>query len=131
MVASEVRKLAERSQGAAAEIRTLSASSVKIATQAGEMLQKIVPDIQKTADLVKEISHASHEQSTGADQINKALHQLDSVIQHNAGSSEELASTAEELSSQAEQMRSVISFFKISTSKPAVPTKPGKRPNNR
>lgn len=95
------------------------------------MLQKIVPDIQKTANLVKEISHASHEQSTGADQINKALHQLDSVIQHNAGSSEELASTAEELSSQAEQMRSVISFFKISTSKPAVPTKPGKRPNNR
>jgi len=113
VVASEVRKLAERSQIAAAEIRTLSASSVKVATQAGEMLQQIVPDIQKTAELVKEISAASREQNTGADQINKALQQLDSVIQHNAGSSEELASTAEELASQAEQMRTVISFFKL------------------
>ncbi|MDD3148170.1 MAG: Cache 3/Cache 2 fusion domain-containing protein, partial [Candidatus Riflebacteria bacterium] len=113
VVATEVRKLAERSQIAAGEIRTLSASSVKVATQAGEMLQLIVPDIQKTAELVKEISAASREQNTGAEQINKALQQLDSVIQNNAGSSEELASTAEELSSQAEQMRSVISFFKL------------------
>lgn len=113
VVATEVRKLAERSQIAAGEIRTLSASSVKVATQAGEMLHHIVPDIQKTAELVKEISAASREQNVGAEQINKALQQLDSVIQNNAGSSEELASTAEELSSQAEQMRSVIGFFKL------------------
>ena len=113
VVASEVRKLAERSQLAAGEIRNLSASSVEVAGRAGEMLTKIVPDIQKTAELIQEISVASKEQNAGADQINKALQQLDSIIQQNAGSSEELASTAEELSSQAEQMRSVISFFKI------------------
>ncbi|MFZ5949489.1 MAG: methyl-accepting chemotaxis protein [Candidatus Rifleibacteriota bacterium] len=113
VVASEVRKLAERSQLAAGEIRDLSASSVKVAAQAGEMLSKIVPDIQKTAELIQEISVASKEQNSGAEQINKAIQQLDSIIQQNAGASEELASTAEELNSQAEQMRSVISFFKL------------------
>jgi len=113
VVASEVRKLAERSQLAAGEIRNLSASSVKIAGKAGEMLAQIVPDIQKTAELIQEISIACREQNTGADQINKAIQQLDSIIQQNAGASEELASTAEEMSSQSEQMRSVIAFFKI------------------
>ena len=113
VVASEVRKLAERSQMAAGEIRDLSASSVKVAAQAGEMLSKIVPDIQKTAELIQEISVASKEQNSGAEQINKAIQQLDSIIQQNAGASEELASTAEELNSQAEQMRSVIAFFKL------------------
>ncbi len=113
VVASEVRKLAERSQLAAGEIRNLSASSVKVAGRAGEMLSQIVPDIQKTAELIQEISIACREQNTGADQINKAIQQLDSIIQQNAGASEELASTAEEMSSQSEQMRSVIAFFKI------------------
>jgi len=117
VVASEVRKLAERSQLAAGEIRDLSASSVNIAGQAGEMLNKIVPNIQKTAELVQEISAASREQTTGAEQINKAIQQLDQVIQQNAGASEELASTAEEMTSQAEQMRSVISFFKTGISR--------------
>jgi len=113
VVASEVRKLAERSQLAAGEIRNLSVSSVKVAGHAGEMLAKIVPDIQKTAELVQEISSACKEQTTGADQINKAIQQLDQIIQQNAGASEELASTSEEMTSQAEQMRSVISFFKV------------------
>jgi methyl-accepting chemotaxis protein len=116
VVASEVRKLAERSQLAAGEIRNLSASSVKVAGRAGEMLTKIVPDIQKTAELVQEISAASMEQTNGADQINKAIQQLDQIIQQNAGASEELASTSEEMTSQAEQMRSVISFFNIGAS---------------
>jgi len=113
VVASEVRKLAERSQTAAAEISKLSASSVEVAAKAGEMLTKIVPDIQKTAELVQEISAASNEQNTGADQINKALQQLDQVIQQNASASEEMSSTSEELASQAEQLQSAISFFKI------------------
>ena len=77
------------------------------------MLAKLVPDIQKTADLVQEINGSSNEQSAGADQINKAIQQLDQVIQQNAGASEEMASTAEELSSQAEQLQSTIAFFKI------------------
>ena len=113
VVASEVRKLAERSQTAAVEISTLSSSSVEVAEQAGEMLAKMVPDIQRTAELVQEISAASKEQDTGAEQVNKAIMQLDQVIQQNASASEEMASTSEELSSQAEQLQGSISFFNI------------------
>jgi len=113
VVASEVRKLAERSQTAAGEISRLSGSSVEVAEKAGEMLNRMVPDIQKTAELVQEISAAGNEQNTGAEQINKALQQLDQVIQQNASASEEMASTAEELSSQAEQLQSAIAFFSI------------------
>jgi methyl-accepting chemotaxis protein len=113
VVASEVRKLAERSQEAAGEINELAKSSVGVAEKAGSMLAKIVPDIQKTADLVQEINAASNEQTLGADQINRAVQQLDQVIQQNASASEEMASTSEELLSQAEQLISTISFFKI------------------
>jgi len=73
---------------------------------------RIVPDIQKTSQLVQEISAASGEQKSGTEQINKAIMQLDTVIQQNASASEEMASMAEELSSQAEQLQAVISFFK-------------------
>jgi methyl-accepting chemotaxis protein len=113
VVASEVRKLAERSQTAANEISKLSSSSVEVAEKAGEMLTKMVPDIQKTSELIQEISAASNEQTSGAEQINKAIQQLDQVIQQNASSSEELASTSGELSSQAEQLQASISFFKL------------------
>ncbi|MEW5746999.1 MAG: methyl-accepting chemotaxis protein, partial [Nitrospirota bacterium] len=91
----------------------LSGSSVQVAEAAGEMLQKLVPDIQKTAELVQEITAASSEQNAGAEQINKAIQQLDQVIQQNAGASEEMASTSEELASQAEQLQSTIAFFKL------------------
>ncbi|MBE1424482.1 methyl-accepting chemotaxis protein [Desulfomicrobium macestii] len=113
VVAAEVRKLAERSGTAAAEISELSSSTVSVADQAGQMLTKLVPDIQRTAELVQEISAASSEQNAGAEQINKALQQLDQVIQQNASASEEMASTSEELSSQAEQLQSSISFFHL------------------
>jgi len=116
VVATEVRKLAERSQTAAAEISKLSASSVDVAEKAGEMLTRIVPDIQKTAELVSEINAASNEQNTGAEQINKAIQQLDQVIQQNASATEEMASTTEELSSQAEQLQDTIEFFKVENS---------------
>ena len=115
VVAAEVRKLAERSQHAAAEISDLSGSSVEIAEQAGKMLSEMVPDIQRTAELVQEISAASKEQDTGAEQVNQAIMQLDQVIQQNASASEEMASTSEELSSQAEQLQDTISFFKVDT----------------
>lgn len=114
VVASEVRKLAERSQTAAGEISQLSASSVQIAEKAGEMLARLVPDIQKTSELVQEITAASAEQNSGAEQINKALQQLDQVIQQNASGAEELASTSEELSGQSDQLQRSISFFKTS-----------------
>ncbi len=113
VVAAEVRKLAERSQTAAAEISKLSSSSVDVAEKAGGVLEKLVPDIQKTAELVQEISASNNEQNTGAEQINKAIQQLDQVIQQNAGASEEMASTAEELAAQAEQLQGTIAFFKI------------------
>ncbi|MBI5558592.1 MAG: MCP four helix bundle domain-containing protein [Deltaproteobacteria bacterium] len=113
VVASEVRKLAERSQSAAGEISKLSTSSVAIAETAGDMLNKMLPDIQKTAELVQEISASSKEQDAGAEQINKAIQQLDQIIQQNAGAAEEMASTTEELSSQAEQLKSTIAFFSL------------------
>jgi methyl-accepting chemotaxis protein len=116
VVASEVRKLAERSQLAAGEIRKLSASSVEVASRAGELLSKIVPDIQKTAELIQEISAASKEQNTGAEQINKAIQQLDQIIQQNAGAAEELASTAEEMTSQSESLKNIIGFFRVDSS---------------
>jgi methyl-accepting chemotaxis protein len=132
VVASEVRKLAERSQHAAAEISELSRSSVEVAEQAGDMLSKMVPDIQRTAELVQEIAAASKEQDTGAEQVNKAITQLDQVIQQNASASEEMASTSEELSSQAEQLQDTISFFSIgagggSHKKAAPPARGGAR----
>ncbi|HEX9079619.1 MAG TPA: methyl-accepting chemotaxis protein, partial [Desulfuromonadaceae bacterium] len=113
VVASEVRKLAERSQAAAGEISELSGRSVQVAETAGEMLSRMVPDIQRTAELVLEISASSREQDSGAEQINKAIQQLDSVIQQNASASEEMASTSEELSGQAEQLKETIGFFRI------------------
>ncbi|MGC4049658.1 MAG: methyl-accepting chemotaxis protein [Paludibaculum sp.] len=112
VVASEVRKLAERSQTAAAEISRLTVDGVRVAEGAGQLLHRLVPDIQRTAELVREIAAASLEQSVGANQVNKAMQQLDQVIQQNAAASEEMASTAEELSSQSDVLQSSIGFFK-------------------
>ena len=111
VVAAEVRKLAERSQKAAGEINQLSASTLKVSEKSGEMLDRLVPDIQRTAELVQEITAASKEQDTGAEQINKALQQLEQVIQQNASASEEMASTTEELTGQADQLVGALSFF--------------------
>ncbi|MCP4103920.1 MAG: methyl-accepting chemotaxis protein [Desulfobacteraceae bacterium] len=120
VVASEVRKLAEHSRKAASEISELSSSSVSVAEKAGEMLIRLVPSIEKTAELVQEISAACNEQNTGTEQINKAIQQLDQVISQNAtvseemsSSSEELAATSEELAGQAEQLQGIMEFFKV------------------
>jgi methyl-accepting chemotaxis protein len=113
VVAAEVRKLAEHSGNAAAEISSLSASSVDVAEKAGEMLSSIIPDIKRTAELVDEISATSSEQDSGAEQINQAIQQLDSVIQANASASEEMASTSEELAGQSELLRNAVAFFQL------------------
>ncbi|WP_462326650.1 methyl-accepting chemotaxis protein [Desulfobaculum sp.] len=113
VVAAEVRKLAERSGAAAAEISELSSSSVEVAERAGNMLSKMVPDIKRTAELVQEIAAASNEQNSGAEQINQAIQQLDQVVQQNAAAAEEMASTSTELSSQAEQLQQTMAFFKL------------------
>jgi len=78
-------------------------------------LAQLVPDIQKTSDLVQEISAASREQNSGADQINEAIQQLDSVIQQNASTSEEMASMAEQLASQADYLQQSMMFFTVAT----------------
>ncbi|MEK6794815.1 MAG: methyl-accepting chemotaxis protein [Spirochaetota bacterium] len=144
VVASEVQKLADRSQRAAAEIEQLSKSSVEVSQHAGELLVKLVPDIQRTAELVAEISAASAEQSNGAKQINMSVQQVNTVVQqisasaqqisgavqqvssavqnvsqsaqNTASSSEEVASTAEELSAQAGQLMEAIGYFRVENS---------------
>ncbi|MBF0448791.1 MAG: CZB domain-containing protein [Magnetococcales bacterium] len=113
VVAAEVRKLAERSQAAAGEISALSASSVEVAEKTGQIINRLVPDIERTASLVQEIAASSNEQNQGAEQINIALQQLDQVIQRNAGASEEMAATSEELSAQADTLQQEISFFNL------------------
>jgi PAS domain S-box-containing protein len=119
VVASEVRKLAERSQTAAADISRLTADGVRTADGAGQLLTKLVPDISRTAELVREIAAASVEQSAGSEQVNKAIQQLDQVIQQNASVSEEMAGTSEELSSQAEALQATVAVFKVDHGKHA------------
>lgn len=117
VVASEVRKLAEVSQNAAREINQLSSSSLMVAENASQLLSAIVPDVQRTAELVMEISAASNEQKIGSDQINQAVQQFSNVTQSNTASAEEMASSSEELASQAEQLNEVVSYFKIENEK--------------
>ena len=118
VVASEVRKLAERSATAAAEISELSKQGVALAEGAGDLLARLVPGIQKTADLVQEVSAASREQSTGIEQTNKALQDLDRVTQQNASAAEQMAATASELSGQAHQLQTAIGFFQLADDPP-------------
>ncbi|ESW60221.1 MAG: methyl-accepting chemotaxis protein [Rhodobacter sp. CACIA14H1] len=112
VVAAEVRKLAERSQTAAAEISSLSASTVRTAASAGEMLLGLVPDIEKTSALVTEISVASRELATGSSQISMSIQQLDKVTQENTSAAEELSASATELASQADALAEAIGFFR-------------------
>jgi methyl-accepting chemotaxis protein len=113
VVASEVRKLAERSQAAAHDIAALSGHTVPAAKQAGEMLDRLVPGIKKTAQVVEEISTAYKEQEAGADHAAQSIQQLEQVIQKNAAAAEELSATSEELAAQAEKLQDSISFFRI------------------
>jgi methyl-accepting chemotaxis protein len=118
-------------QTAAAEINRLTAEGVKTAEGAGQLLATLVPDIRKTAELVREISAASVEQNSGAVQVNKAIQQLDQVIQQNASASEEMASTAEELSSQAESLQTATGFFKLDEGSRRGVAQGSKHPGNR
>lgn len=122
VVASEVRKLAERSQLAAGEISNLSGNTVKAAQEAGEMLEELVPDIERTSQLVAEISRASQEQDAGATQVNIAIQQLDKVTQENTAAADEMSTTAESLASQAEQLQASIRFFRVSDDVQSEPT---------
>jgi methyl-accepting chemotaxis protein len=113
VVATEVRKLAERSQTAAQEIGGLAANSVSVAERSGELLRELVPAIKKTSELVQEVTASSREQSSGVNQINKAMSAVDTVTQRNASSAEELSSTAEELAAQSEALQQLMAFFRV------------------
>jgi methyl-accepting chemotaxis protein len=127
VVAAEVRKLAERSQAAATEISTMSSDTVGAATEAGDMLIRLVPDIRRTAELVAEISAACREQDIGASQINQAIQQLDQVTQQNASASEQISSTSDSLADQAEELQQSIAFFRLADADRAVPAQPATR----
>ncbi len=127
VVAAEIRELADQSKTAAGEINKLSVFSMEVAERSGSMFSGIVPDIQKMAELVQEISTACKEQSIGAEQINNSIQHLDNAIQQNAQLSEELSASAEEMASnseslvknskmmtsQTEQLRNTIMYFRI------------------
>jgi len=112
VVAAEVRKLAERSQVAAQEIGSVAGGSVRLAEQAGRVLDDLVPSIRKTADLVQEIASASKEQNSGLNQINTSISQLSQTTQSTAAASEQLSSTSEEMSSQALRLQEAIRYFR-------------------
>ena len=112
VVAAEVRKLAERSAIAAAEIDKVSREGVSISQNAGYLLKDIIPDMEKTTDLVREIAAASSEQSSGIDMINNAVQHLNEITQQYAASAEELASTSQNMAVQSENLKNTVAYFK-------------------
>ncbi len=116
IVAAEVRNLAESSQIAALEIVQLSEESLHLSEISGNILSSLVPDVQKTSQIVEEIATASIEQNSGVKQISIAINQLNSVTIQNSATSEELASSSEELVAQAEALKEAIAFFSVGAS---------------
>jgi methyl-accepting chemotaxis protein len=112
VVAAEVRKLAARSQEAAREIKALSSTSVAVAEQTGALLERIVPNIQRTASLVQQISSASRDQDAGAEQIKRAVEQLELLIDQNGSAARKMATTAEELAEQSARLQGSVAFFR-------------------
>ncbi len=129
VVAGEIRKLADRSKSASVQINELSKNGQEISNIAGEKLEKVIPKITRSANLVHRIVQASREQQAGAELINTSLQQLTEITNSNSASAEEMSSSAEELSAQAEHLRSLIAVFKIKKQEeldkqPEVKTKP-------
>jgi methyl-accepting chemotaxis protein len=112
-VATEVRRLAERSREAAKEIGEVAGSSVAVAERSAALLDELIPAIRRTADLVQEVAAASAEQALGVNEIGRALGTVDHVTQRSAAAAEELAATAEDMALQAESLRRHIAYFQI------------------
>lgn len=113
VVAAEVRRLAERSREAANEIIAVSNRGAQISGKAKELMQENLSEITKTTDLIREITAASYEQRSGAEQVNTAVQQLNNITQQNASLSEEVAANSEELNARAKALNDLVAFFKI------------------
>jgi methyl-accepting chemotaxis protein-2 (aspartate sensor receptor) len=131
VVAVEVRKLAERSRAAAGDIGTFGASTTRAARAAGDVLEKVVPDIERTAALVRDIAGATGAMATDAGQVTSSIAQLEHVIQSNASSSEELASTASRLTAEADALRRSVAFFQTGDAGPGTARAPAALPGLR
>lgn len=113
VVAAEVRKLAERSRLAAEEIVSISDKGKSLTGIAREAMRSLLPEIQRTTELVQEIALSSSEQENGAEQVNGSVQKLNEIAQQNASAAEELAASAESLSIQAQNLIGLVSFFRI------------------
>jgi methyl-accepting chemotaxis protein len=120
VVASEVRNLAQRSAGAAKEIKMLIDDSVekvgagtKLVGQAGVTMDEVVSSVRRVTDIMSEIANASQEQSAGIAQVNQSIIEMDSMTQQNAALVEEAAAAAQSLQDQASELSRVVSVFKL------------------
>ncbi|MFK5968517.1 MAG: methyl-accepting chemotaxis protein [Candidatus Marithrix sp.] len=120
VVAAEVRTLAQRSASAAKEIKELIQDSVTkaeegtyLANKSGETLEEIVLAVKKVSDIITEIAAASQEQSSGINQVNKAILQMDEMVQQNAALVEEAAAASESMKEQAQNLKQQVDFFDI------------------
>ncbi|HJV75713.1 MAG TPA: methyl-accepting chemotaxis protein [Noviherbaspirillum sp.] len=137
VVASEVRNLAQRSAGAAKEIKALIGDSVdkvatgsKLVSEAGVTMDEVVASVKRVTDIIEEIAAASQEQSTGIEEVNHAIGEMDTVTQQNAALVEEAAASAETMQNQAAQLAQLVSVFQVENqhgNRAAMPRKsPGK-----
>lgn len=125
VVAAEVRSLAQRSAGAAKEIKTLIGDSVekvevgsRLVNQAGSTMNDIVSSVKRVTDIMGEIMSASQAQMDGIQQVNQAIKEMDSVTQQNAALVEEAAAAAGSMSDQASNLEAVLSVFKVGETSP-------------
>ncbi|MFW5706978.1 MAG: methyl-accepting chemotaxis protein [Bacteroidota bacterium] len=116
VVAAEVRKLAETSKAAADQINELAMKTVNVTENTGKMMNDLMPELEKTTQLISEVTAASLEQNSGAEQVNTAILQLNQITQQNAASSEEMAASSEQLARQAEYLQQVVAYFRLDNS---------------
>jgi methyl-accepting chemotaxis protein len=113
VVAEEVRRLSERAQTAAKDVRASAADSVETAVHSGKLIEELVPNIRGTAELVREVSAASSEQARGVSHVDQAMSHVGEVAQRNASGAEELSATAEEMASQASALRTLVASVRL------------------
>lgn len=113
VVASEVRKLVERSQDAAGDISELASRTVEVSEKSGKTLESLIPSITRTAELMQQISVATQEQSHGADEINRALRDLDTVVRENAAAVSSANGNIDQLRNRADSLERDIAFFSV------------------